>query len=154
MLDFESTNLDSESNEICLLNKYEYLNNHHSGDDDYVDVCNDEFPSEPANPSLPREYFYLKYLDLESDSVNEYVVMKTSSLSHYPLCSTIFYVSTYEEDTPCYLSSSFDELTSQLTQGSEVIHTEQENNQIIEYSFHPSSSPVFHDDSSSNQIFH
>lgn len=70
--------------------------------------------------------------------------METSPLYHYPLRSTIYATSTCDEDAPCSSSSSSGELTSQFTQGSEVIHNEKENNQIIEYHLHSLLSLVFH----------
>jgi len=72
--------------------------------------------------------------------------METSSSSHYPLCATVCNASNCDEDTPFSLSSSYDELNSQLTQGSEVIHDEKRNNQIIEHPFYPSSFLVLHED--------
>jgi len=41
-----------------------------------------------------------------------------------------------------------------LTQGGEIIHDANENNQIIEYSFRPSSSLVLIENNYSNQLAH
>jgi len=41
-----------------------------------------------------------------------------------------------------------------LTQDSEVVHDENENNQNTENSSHPSSSLLLHEDNSSNQLSH
>lgn len=96
----------------------------------------------------------MKYLDLESDSIKEYVLIKILSSSHYPLCSTICDASTLDEDTPFSSSYSYDELSSQLTQGSEVSHNEKENNQIIVYPLYSLSFSILHEDSSSNHLAH
>ncbi len=59
--DIESINLSSEYNEINLFIST-VLGNNHSDDDDFFDVCNDEFLSVPSNFSFSHEYFNL---DLE-----------------------------------------------------------------------------------------
>lgn len=82
------------------------------------------------------------------------MLIETSSSSHYTLCSTIYDASTCDEDTPWSLSSSSNELSSQLTQGNDIIHDANENNQIIEYSFHLSSSLLLHEYKSSNKLAH
>lgn len=69
-------------------------------------------------------------------SIEENSLINTFSLSHYPLWSLVYDASTCNEDTPCSSSSSSHELTSQFTQGSEVVHDERENNHDIEYPFH------------------
>lgn len=48
----------------------------------------------------------------------------------------------------CFISNS------QLMQGGEIIHDENENNKIIKYSFHPSSSILLHEDNCPNHISH
>jgi len=130
------------------------LGNNHFDDDDFVDVCDDECPSDPVDLSVSHENFNLKYLDLESVLVEENALIETPSLSLYPLWSLVYDASTFDEDTLCSSNSSLHELTSQLTQGSEVVHDERENNQIIEYPFHPISSLVLHQDNSLNQLAH
>jgi len=72
-------------NELSFLNQSIVLGNNHSSDDEFFDVWDDECPSAPAGLSISQEYFDLKYLDLGSDSVKEYVLMKTSSSSHHPI---------------------------------------------------------------------
>lgn len=103
---FESTNIDSQSNETNLINQLnKVLGNHHSDDDDYVDVHGDEFPNAPTDLLVSQEDSILKDLDLESHSVKEDVLMKNSSSPPYPACSTICNASICDEDTPCSSSS-------------------------------------------------
>lgn len=70
------------------------------------------------------------------------------------MCSTVCNASTCDRGNPCSSSSLSDELNYQLTQGSEIIDDENEHNQIINYSIHPSSYFLLHEDNSSNQISH
>ena len=101
MVDTESINLGSEYNEINLF-RSAILGDNHFNDDDLVDVCNHEFPSAPVDLLICHEYFNL---DLQSDLVKEDVLIKTSSSSHYCLCSTIYDEPTCNRDTPCSSSS-------------------------------------------------
>jgi len=126
------------------------LDNNHSNDDDFIDLRNHKCPGVSTNLLVSHEDFNL---DPESDSVKG-VLIETSSSSRYPLCTTICDTSTCDKDTPCYLSSSSNELSSQLKQGSQIIHDANENNQMIKYSFHPSSSLPLHEDNSSNKLAH
>lgn len=123
LVDSKFTNLSSESNEINFFRSIAFGNNNYD-DDDSIYVCDDGFRSALADLVVPRENFDVKYLDLESNSFKECILMGTSFPSHYPLCSIVFDSSTCDEDTPCSSSNSSNELTSQLTQGSEVFHDE------------------------------
>jgi len=124
LVDFESRNLTDESNEIDFPNQSKVLGNHHSEDDHSIDVHGDEFPSALTDLPVSQEDFDLKYLDIEYVSVKEDVLMETPSSPHSPLCSTFCNVLTYDEDTPCFSSSSSNELNFELTQDSEDIHDE------------------------------
>lgn len=135
-------------------NQIEGLENHHPDDYDSIIECNDGFPSVTFNLPNSQEDFDLKYLDLESISVEEDVIMETSSSPHYPLCSTFCNSSTCEEYTPCCLCSSSNELDFKLTPDSEVIHDEEEGNKLIKYPFHSLSFPIFHEENSSIQVAH
>ena len=75
--------------------------------------------------------------------------METSSLPHYPFCSSICNASICNEGTPCSLCSSSNELDFQLKQGSEVIHDEEEGDQLIKDPFHSLSFPIAHEENSS-----
>lgn len=149
MVDIESINLSNESNKINFFRPI-VLGNNQFDDDNFVDVCDDEFPSAPVDLSVSHEKINLKNLDMESISVEENALIETYSFSHYPLFSLVYNESTCDEDNPCSSISSSYKLTSQLTQGSEIVHDERENNQIIENSFYHVSSLILHEDKSSN----
>lgn len=68
------------------------------------------------------------------------------------MCPTIHNASMCIRDTPCYLTSSSNELYPRLTQGSEVVHDEVENSLIIERISHSLSSLLLHEDNSSSQL--
>ena len=97
------------------------MDNIDSIDSDYIIVGDDGFLGEPFYLSASQKNFVSKYLDLESSSVQEYVLMGTSSSPHYPLFSTI-----------CNAFSSYNELGFELKQGSEIIHDQEEGNRIID----------------------
>jgi len=124
LADIEYINLGSQSNDLNFPNPYKVLGNHYSDNDVFVDVYGDECPSAPTNLLVSKEYFDLKDLYLESNSVKEDILMESFSSVHYPLWPTIFNALTCEEDTPCSSSSSSNELNFGLTQCSEVIHHE------------------------------
>lgn len=149
--DFQSTNLCSESNAINYSNQSISLGNNHPGDDDCVYVFNHEFLGVLTDILVSHEDFDL---DLESYLVEEHVITKTSSSSHYPVCSNIFDAFTCNIDTPWSTIYSSNDLTSQLRLGGEIIHDENENNKIIEYSFHSLSSLLLHEENSSNELAH
>lgn len=149
--DSQSTNLSGKANTINSFNKPPTLGIDHSNDDDSIDVCHDEFPSTSYDLSISHEYFNL---DLESGYVKEYFHIETSFSPHYPLCPIVCNKYTCDRDNPCSLVSSSNELSPQLTQGSEVVHGEIENSQIIEYPSHSSSSLILHEDNSSNHLSH
>lgn len=115
--------------------------NHSDDDDESVDVCHHQCLGASSNFSVSQEDFTL---DLESNLDKEEVLIKNSSSSHYPLCSTIFDAYTCDRDTPCSSSYSSNELNYELTQDGEIIHDENDNDKITEYSFHTSSYLLFH----------
>lgn len=82
----ESSNLSSQPNEINFLDESKFLGNHHHHHHDPMDVHDDECPSEPTDISISKEYFGLKYLYLEYDSVKDVFLMETSSSTHHSLC--------------------------------------------------------------------
>jgi len=84
--DFQSTNLIRESNVINSFDQYVALGNNHFHGDYYADVNNDKFPTASSDITFSYKYFTS---DLESNLVKGYVLIKTSSSSHYHLCSTI-----------------------------------------------------------------
>lgn len=98
MDDFQCPNFGIESNVINYFNQSVALGNSHSNDDDFVEVCDHEFPGASLDLLVYHEEFLV---DLESDLVKEDVLIETSSSSHYPLCSTICNTSTYDGNTPC-----------------------------------------------------
>lgn len=151
LVDFKSKNLGDEANEINFHNQPKVLDNHHPNCYDSIIVCDDGFPRAPLNFPISQEYFDLKYLDIEYVSIKEYVIMETSSSPHYPLCSTFCNATTCEEDTPCYSSSSSNELDSKLTQGSKVIHDGEEG---IKYPSHSLSFPILHEEKISIKVTH
>ena len=110
-----------QSNAVNYFNQSVALGNNHSDEDDFVDACDHECLGASSDLSVSHEDFTL---DLESDSVKEDVLIETSSSSHYPLCSSLYDASTCDRDTPCPSIFSSDELTSQLTQGGDIIHDE------------------------------
>lgn len=116
-------------------------------EDNFAGVCDNECPNASSDLSVSHEDLTF---DPKSDSVKEYVFIEASSSPHRPLCSANCNESICDEDTPCSLFSSSDE----LSQGSEVVHDEIENNQNIEYFSHPLSSLLLHEDNSSNQLAH
>lgn len=122
LIDFEYNNLGDESNEINLPNQSKVLGNHHSDDDDSIDVHGDKFPSAPFDISVSKEDFVLEDLDLKVGSVQENVLMETSTSPHYTSYSTFCNKFTCEEDTPCFSSSLSNELDFELTQGCDAIH--------------------------------
>lgn len=69
MVDFQSKNIDDESNKIYLYNQFEVLGNDNFDDDDFVVVCDGECPSAPTDISVSQEDFVSKDLDLKSISV-------------------------------------------------------------------------------------
>lgn len=83
------------------------------------------FPSAPFDLSVYREYFSLEDLDLKYNSIWENVLMETSSSPHYPLNSIVCNASNFEEDSPCSLNRSSNELGFEMPQGSEVVHDEE-----------------------------
>jgi len=85
--------------------------------------------------------------DLECAPVKEDVHIETSFASHLLVYPTIHSASTCSWDTPCSLTSSSDELSPPLTQGSEVVHDENSFN--AQDSSHSSSSCMLHEDNSS-----
>lgn len=93
----------------------------------------------------------MKDLDLEYNLVKENALTKTSSSPHYPLCCTVCNASNC---TPWYSCSSSNELDYGLTQGSEVIHDENENKSPIKYPFNSSSFPILHKEISLVQVTH
>jgi len=70
------------------------------------------------------------------------------------MCPKIRNTSTCDEDTSCSSFFASDELSPWLTQGSEVVNDETENNQIIESPSHPSSTLILHEGNYSNRISH
>ena len=58
LIDIEIVNLSSEYNETNSL-RSAVLGSNHSDDNDFVDVCDDKFPSASANLSMSNEYFNL-----------------------------------------------------------------------------------------------
>ena len=94
--DFQSANLGSESNEINYFDQFVALGKNHSDDDESVYLGDYECPGASSNLLVSHEYFTL---DLESDSVKKDVIIKTSSLPHYPMCSIVCDVSTCDKDT-------------------------------------------------------
>lgn len=88
----------------------------------------------------------LKDLDQEPISVKENVFIEASSVTHFSLCYIL------------YMSFSLDippnKKDSELSQGSEVIHDEKGNNQIIECPFYPLSFLVLHEENSSVHVTH
>lgn len=82
-------------------------------------------------------------LDLKSHSLQEDFLIETSYLTHYPLCSTA-----------CNAFSSSNELAFESTQGSDIIHDQEEGNEFIVYPFHPLSFSILHEENSSIQVTH
>lgn len=123
--DSQFANIDSESNPTNSFDQSITFGKNHPNDDDSIDVFDHEFPGASIDLLVSHEDFTL---DPEYDSVKEDVVIKNSSSFHYPLCSTICDVSTYDGDNPCSLSSSSNELYYEFTQGDEIIPDVNENN--------------------------
>ena len=127
-------NLDETSYIINSFDQPPVLGSHHS----HASICHDKCPSTSC--------------DLDFPLVKEYFHIETSSSPHFPTCPTIQNTSTCIRDTPFSLTSSSDDLSPQLTQGSEVVHDEVENNLIIERTSHSQSSLLLHEDNSSSQL--
>ncbi len=102
LIDSQSTNLGETS---CTINSFDQprvLGCHHS----HASVCCDEHPITSCDMFFSHVH---SNSDLEFPPVKEDVHIKTSSSPHLPMCPTIQNAS--DEDTPCSLSSSYDELS-------------------------------------------
>lgn len=122
------------------------MENLHSLHSNSIIICDYGFPNAPTDLSISQEYFVLDNLDLNSDSVQEIVLMKTSSSPHYPLRSTSCNALTSKGDTPCSLISSSNEFDFKLTQGSEVTYDEEKGKKLIKCPFHSLSFPILHEE--------
>lgn len=60
MVDFESKNLGDGSYGIYFPNQSKVLGNHHSDDDNSIDVHGGEYPSVPVDILVSQEYVFLK----------------------------------------------------------------------------------------------
>ena len=131
--DYQSVNLGGTSRAINSFDQPLLLGSHHS----HASLCYDKCPS--TSGDLP--FYHGNYnSDLECSPVKEEVHIETSSSPHLPVCPTIHNVSTCVKDTPHSLVSSSNELSPELTQGSEVFHDEIENSLITECTSHSPSS--------------
>lgn len=91
----------------------------------------------------------MKDVNLESNSIKDDVFIENSTSPHYPSCSTFCNV-----DTPFSPDSSSNELDFELMQGSDIIHDQEEGNEIIKYPFHPLSFLILHEENSAIQLTH
>jgi len=110
------------------------LENHHFNDHDLID----EFLGTSANIFISQE-------DL---------LIGTSSSAYYRLCHVACNIISCDENIPCSLNIQSNELNFELIQGSEVIHDEEQNNEIIDHPFLSLQPPVLHKDDSLVQVTH
>lgn len=102
-----------QNNELPILNDSQSSNLGGTSCDERPSTsCDLSFSHDNSNPYL------------ECVPVKEDINIETSSSPHFSVCPTIHNTSTCIRDTPCSLNSSSDDISSQLTQGSEVFHDE------------------------------